>query len=381
MKIVPTRIGVPFLSRKRDNQQDAATREAIRKTASSTSDPAATTDSEAPTVVPKSSSLFVSLPRDMFRKPAPSQLVQESTTNSSQTATPVIVQTRRPWRKLLYIKQDYADDYVDDTFLIELQKNTNVRMYDYSTVVLQTTVVTQHLSSIMVFLAVFINLSNDSLTGEVLICGSTILTMVGFGFWDLLNYSLRTPEQRLKRWNLIKGAVFFTLLLFGLSPILRTLTEDTSNDTIWAMTTMLFFCNLAFHDYSAGNLTNIRFPGSVSLNAAVLASVLLASRLDKNMSVFAFLSFALEWFALFPIMRRYLKRISTKASTIITLVLALLAWVLFLYISHAVAMIHVLGTLFITFGCPLWLIWIQRYKNEIHGPWDEARPIVHRYFH
>ncbi|KAJ1952559.1 glycosylphosphatidylinositol anchor biosynthesis [Linderina pennispora] len=317
----------------------------------------------------------------MFRKPAASQRTQPTTASSTQTVTPALVQARKPWRKLLYIKQDYADDYVDDTFLMELQKNTNVRMYDYSTVVQQTTVVTQHLSSIMVFLAVFINLDRGSLTGEALVWGSTILTMVGFGFWDLLNYSLRTPEQRVERWNLIKGAVFFTLLLFGLSPILRTLTEDTSNDTICAMTVMLFFGNLAFHDYSTGNLTNIRFPGSVSLNAAVLAGVLLASRLDSNMCVFAFLSFALEWFALFPIMRRYLRRISAKASMIMTLVLALLAWILFLYISHAVAMIHVLGTLFITFGCPLWLIWIQRYKNEIHGPWDEARPIVHRYFH
>jgi len=25
-------------------------------------------------------------------------------------------------------------------------------------------------------------------------------------------------------------------------------------------------------------------------------------------------------------------------------------------------------------GCPLGLIWLQKYKNEIHGPWDVARP-------
>ncbi|KAJ2795777.1 glycosylphosphatidylinositol anchor biosynthesis [Coemansia guatemalensis] len=146
--------------------------------------------------------------------------------------------------------------------------------------------------------------------------------------------------------------------------------------------TVIFFCvNLAFHDYSTGNLTNIRFPGSVSLNAAVLASVLLASQLDSNLSVFAFLLFALEWFALFPIYRRYLKRISAAASVATTVVLALAAAVMFMYISRAIAMLHVFGTLFITLGCPLWLIWVQRYKNEIHGPWDEARPIVHRYYH
>ncbi|KAJ1965788.1 glycosylphosphatidylinositol anchor biosynthesis [Dipsacomyces acuminosporus] len=290
------------------------------------------------------------------------------------------VRSRRPWRKLLYIKQEYPDDYVDDTFLMELQKNTNVRMYDYSTVVRQTAVVTQHISSIMIFIAVFIYLYRGSLTGGVLLWCSSTFTVLGFVFWDILNTYLRTPEQRVVRLNLIKGAVFFALLLFGLSPILRTLTEDTSSDTIWAMTVLFFFVNLAFHDYSSGNLTNIRFPGSVSLNAAVLAGVLLASRLDSNLSVFAFLSFALQWFGLFPIFRRYLKRISAAASMATTLALALVAAVMFFYISRAIAMLHVLSTSFITFGCPLWLIWVQRYKNEIHGPWDEARPIVHRYF-
>ncbi|KAJ2078530.1 glycosylphosphatidylinositol anchor biosynthesis [Coemansia sp. RSA 988] len=288
---------------------------------------------------------------------------------------------QRPWRKLLYIQQDYADDYVDDTFLMELQKNANVRMYDYSTVAMQTTVVTQHISSIVVFIAVFINLYQGDLTGSLLLWCSSLLTVMGFVSWDMLSYVLQAPVQRIIHLGLIKGAVLFTMLLFGLSPILRTLTEDTSSDTIWAMTVIFFCVNLAFHDYSTGNLTNIRFPGSVSLNAAVLASVLLASQLDSNLSVFAFLLFALEWFALFPIYRRYLKRISAAASVTTTVVLALVATVMFMCISRAIAMLHVFGTLFITFGCPLWLIWVQRYKNEIHGPWDEARPIVHRYYH
>ncbi|KAJ2776003.1 glycosylphosphatidylinositol anchor biosynthesis [Coemansia nantahalensis] len=288
---------------------------------------------------------------------------------------------RRPWRRLLYIQQDYPDDYVDDTFLRELQKNANVRMYDYSTVVLQTTVVTQHLSSIMVFIAVFINLYCGAMTGSTLLWCSSAATVLGFGAWDMLRLVQQTPVQRTARLGLIKGAVLFALLLFGLSPILRTLTEDTSSDTIWAMTVIFFCVNLAFHDYSTGNLTNIRFPGSVSLNAAVLASVLLASQLDSNLSVFAFLSFALQWFALFPIFRRHLKRVSSAASVATTVALALVAAALFMHISRAVAMLHVLGALFITFGCPLWLIWVQRYKNELHGPWDEARPIVHRYFH
>jgi phosphatidylinositol glycan class C protein len=55
-----------------------------------------------------------------------------------------------------------------------------------------------------------------------------------------------------------KGAVLFFAMLAGLSPILRTLTKDTSSDTIWALTVILFLANMLFHDYGSGNRTNIR---------------------------------------------------------------------------------------------------------------------------
>ncbi|KAJ2508688.1 glycosylphosphatidylinositol anchor biosynthesis [Coemansia sp. RSA 2052] len=399
MKIMPTRIGVPFLSRRRDIASDPAAAAAGQSSPTRLSplshgfDEAVEGSATLPKKGSSASPVRTGFSRFSLHRSAADAnaaassglyLATSRVAGAAATASstrPAVLQPRRPWRKLLYIKQEYPDDYVDDTFLMELQKNANVRMYDYSTIVIQTTVITQHISSIMIFIAVFINLYRGSLAGKTLVWCSSISTVLGFIFWDILNLYLRTPEQRIVRLNLIKGAMFFALLLFGLSPILRTLTKGTSKDSIWAMTVIFFGVNLAFHDYSTGNLTNIRFPGSVSLNAAVLASVLLASQLDNNLSVFAFMSFALKWFALFPIFRRYLKRISDAASMATTMVLALMATALFMYINKAVALLHIFSSLFITFACPLWLIWVQRYKNEIHGPWDEARPIVHRYFH
>ena len=29
-------------------------------------------------------------------------------------------------------------------------------------------------------------------------------------------------------------------------------------------------------------------------------------------------------------------------------------------------------------GCSWWLIGLKKYKNEIHGPWDPARPVIRR---
>lgn len=42
---------------------------------------------------------------------------------------------------------------------------------------------------------------------------------------------------------------------------------------------------------------------TLSLNAAISASVVLASRLEENAQVFALLFFSVTWFALFPIIR------------------------------------------------------------------------------
>jgi phosphatidylinositol glycan class C protein len=30
--------------------------------------------------------------------------------------------------------------------------------------------------------------------------------------------------------------------------------------------------------------------------------------------------------------------------------------------------------------CSWWLIGLQKYKNEIHGPWDPARPVIRRHW-
>ena len=48
-----------------------------------------------------------------------------------------------------------------------------------------------------------------------------------------------------------KAAGLFFATLMGLSPVLKTLTEDTSSDTVWAFVCILFLVNMLFHDYSS----------------------------------------------------------------------------------------------------------------------------------
>ena len=114
---------------------------------------------------------------------------------------------REPWRKLLWIKQDYPDNYVDSTFLEELEKNgnrlysfflliqltlnwsfftwkVNVRAYDYWTVLKESFIISQHISSIVIFIAVFIYLYLDMLSAHNLIISGTVFTIIGYIFWD-----------------------------------------------------------------------------------------------------------------------------------------------------------------------------------------------------
>ena len=105
----------------------------------------------------------------------------------------------------------------------------------------------------------------------------------------------------------MKAGFLFVFTLLGLSPILKTLTADTSDDTIWALSVLFFLGNLLLHDYTCSHTTNIEYPGSLSTNAAIFASVLLASRLPSNGHVFVLMLFAVETFALFPLLRRSIK--------------------------------------------------------------------------
>jgi phosphatidylinositol glycan class C protein len=90
------------------------------------------------------------------------------------------------------------------------------------------------------------------------------------------------------------------------------------------LTSMLLLIHLFFHDYSSSRkhmqecvLTlqtfscvlsgGCRITGTVALNAAIFASVLLASRLPSTLHVFAIVALATQLFAMSPLLRNSLK--------------------------------------------------------------------------
>jgi phosphatidylinositol glycan class C protein len=118
-----------------------------------------------------------------------------------------------------------------------------------------------------------------------------------------------------------------------------------------------------------------------------MASTVLASRLESTTHVFSLTLFSIEVFGLFPIFRRKLQSVSWRGHILLTVVLVLNAggavvmtltgkFRLGAWIAGAV--VGGTGTLLAMGSASWWLIGLQKYKNEIYGPWDPARPVIRR---
>ena len=213
-----------------------------------------------------------------------------------------------------------------------------------------------------------------------------------------------------------KSAILIYCALLGLSPILKSLTKSTSSDSIWALSCWLMCINVFFFDYGGGVgvkfvrsalnadshppyaanptlayyrnhvLTNLyRFPASLSTNAALMASTVLASRLPSTTHVFSLTLFSIEVFGLFPVFRRHLRHISWRGHLLLTLSLVIgagagMGVTLVRDGGWKAAVVGVvlcgLGTMVGMGGCSWWLIGLQKYKNVVIGPWDPARPVI-----
>jgi len=279
---------------------------------------------------------------------------------------------RARWLKLLYIQQDYPDNYVDETFLEELQRNVNVHTYKYWNLVRESTVISQHFTSVIIFVGIFIHLYNHNITENTLLISSSSILILLFLIWTMKMKDI-DPRFIVNKLGMIKTGILIFAILLGFSPILKTLTDKTSSDTIYALTVIFFIGNLFLHDYSGKITKNIRFPDSLSINLAIFASVLLASRFESNKSVFGLLAFAVEWFALLPFFLRFVKKVSVVYDLISTALFIIMAIVLFIPISKVVIVTFCCAVFFVNFICPIWLISVQKYKNQINGPWDEAK--------
>lgn len=378
------------------------------------------------------------------------------------------------------------DNYTDtETFLDHLQRNPRVRPYDFWPLVADSTVIVQHVCSVVIFVCCFSGIFDNRVSPVSIVYWGSVGTAIGWVLWDkwvgdeqaelsqnanaafigddgsssssmasmanppgneappsswrtspihglgltmaagnesrdhlspgsadshgasngqspgvrpTSDPSLGTDghdpdvaslfsSRNRQRLSTVKSAFLIYLSLLGLSPILKSLTKSTASDSIWTLSCWLLIMNIFSFDYGTGEGAGAttKFPASLSTNAAVMASTVLASRLPTTTHVFSLMLFSMEVFGLFPIFRRQLRQQSWTGHVILTLALVIIA-------GGAVGMTlgkdlpsaiigSVLGSILTALamgGCSWWLISLQKYKNVVIGPWDPARPIIRR---
>ncbi|KAH8992594.1 phosphatidylinositol N-acetylglucosaminyltransferase [Lactarius hatsudake] len=274
------------------------------------------------------------------------------------------------WERVLWRTQPFPDNYVPPSFLSALSKNPNVLPYRYWPLVLGACAISQNISVIFIFLAVFTRLFDHTLDPRLLVALSTAGFIGGCLVWELMGHFESDAASSERRARTVKASMLIFLALIALAPILRTLTAPTSADSIWALAAALFLVHAALADYtySASPVQRERLTSVLSINAAISATVVLASRLHDDLAVFALMLFSVEAFALFPVLRRRLQLTPALVQALVTGTLGLAALAAPLPGLCAAVLVSV------TFGAPAVLIWAQQYKHEIRGPWDAATP-------
>ncbi|KAI6031815.1 phosphatidylinositol N-acetylglucosaminyltransferase-domain-containing protein [Pisolithus microcarpus] len=236
------------------------------------------------------------------------------------------------WKRVLWQRQPYPDNYIPpDSFLASLRRNPSFTPYTYWPLVLSCCPITQHLGTIFIFVAVFVRLQERSLDARLLLWISVACFLVGYLVWEVLDYS--SPSRGpLTRFKVLKSSLLFFLTLMSLAPVLKTLTAATSSDSIWA---------LSASDYGYAKSGPQRC-----------------------------------LFALFPMLRHRFGAVPPILQVALTVSISALSFALTMSLSPFVAALTSAIYVTVNVVAPGILVWAQRYKNEIRGPWDVAVPRV-----
>lgn len=279
------------------------------------------------------------------------------------------------WDRVLWRRQPYPDNYVDASFLSQLRTNATAQFPRFLSIALFSLNILQQLCIVVLFVSLFVHLYHGTIDASVLVWVSVgvtgLLACAGTG------YPLSLKQS-------IPGVLVLSFTLYSLSPVVRTFSEATTSDSVWACAAVLFFGHLAFADYRMNASSLAQLASTISLNMGMCASVVLSSRLRVDLDVFALLLVALQLFALYPLLRtRVYQRFGCVYTedgysipcASIPLTIALLGTSMYAMLPHSrlVALyLHPIVTVFVGLLCPLWMRYTQRWKREMRGPWDEA---------
>lgn len=161
--------------------------------------------------------------------------------------------------------------------------------------------------------------------------------------------------------------VIYLVIGYILSPVLHTLTDTVSTDTIYAWAVIMMLVHLIFFDY---DVPVALVSKSLSINAAIFASVCLVSRLSTPFDAFVLLTVSVLFFVLSPqFIQVYLRTDFFLFIYFTILALTLLS----LYTVSRTLFYYFVGLVVVlSVYCPAMFVKWQAFKDNKYGPWDEA---------
>ncbi|AEY96737.1 FAEL247Wp [Eremothecium gossypii FDAG1] len=264
------------------------------------------------------------------------------------------------WRRLLWLRQPYPDNFTDPRFLTTLQEITagQLRSQEFS----------RYLDVVLDFLTFHHRLANTLLIYVVF----TLLYRYHYSPIALAALTTLCASLSFRVLEHLKSSMIVTFTMLTLAPVLKTLSRTTSSDSIWNLSCWLTIIYVLSYSWTQSSL--------VPTNILLSNVTVLASRLNTTPEVFCFLLICIELNILLPSYERNL-RLQGRYATYGCIVM----------FTHAIVYTFVTMTLGWTYTAPLlvlsvafifiapgYFIYWQRhhYKgHEVLATWDAKKPI------
>ena len=199
------------------------------------------------------------------------------------------------FKKVLYdCHSSTPDNYTHPSFPYDAIFTDNVQnRQSFCCLVFRSLWILDRMTLVILFLAMFIACDCEHIELKSLYCIDVFMIVMAFTIIISITY-LKTDRNNVCMFHILHEISQFyviAIILLLLCPFLRTLTTTIATDTIWTMSVLSTLIHLLFANYnlqhccvndhaSKNTITN-----TISLNAAVFTSVMLASRLQSNLQV------------------------------------------------------------------------------------------------
>ncbi|CAG7835423.1 unnamed protein product [Allacma fusca] len=262
--------------------------------------------------------------------------------------------------------------FTDADIQSALRLNPNPINYGFTDVAVKASRIAIQVSTSLVFIIVYYHMNYENLHPGPVLITTLVTSACGYVIYNLsptrnfcqqfFRLIINVPKEHMR------VAVVYLVFSYLLAPTLRTLTDTISTDTIHVTAVIMLCLHLVTSDYG---MKGFMVSKPISVNAAVIGSIFLASRLDTDMHSLALLTFAIQSFILFPVFSTLIRESTLAISIIIILSAAICMTVSAnLFLAYAILMFIVMVL------CPAFFVLSTGFKRNIYGPWDEAIPEI-----